>query len=317
MKNVLMTCSSKFFYAYPRIEDEITELNVNFKKILSEKPIPTVNLLEHVNDIDVYIVAVENVNKEVMDHANKLKYIIKYGVGTDNIDLLYAKEKGIIVTNAPAQNSSSVADMVMALTLALARKIIDGNEIVKNHKWELLIGNELNNKVMGVIGLGSIGKQVVTRAKAFGMKIIVNDIYQDTKYVADNYIQYLSKEQLFKESDFIAICVSLNNETKNMISKLSLIKMKRSAKIINTSRGPIINEDDLIWALNNDIIAGAALDVFNQEPPNELLIKAKNVILTPHIAGSTYEAAQNLGRITVNNLSRFLNDEPLRFMVIN
>lgn len=310
-----MTCSEKFYCAYPELENMITELGLDFIKVLSETPIETEELKRLVGDVDIYIVAVENVNSEVIDHAHNLKYILKHGVGTDNIDVKYAKGRGIVVTNAPGQNSDAVADMILALTLSLSRHLIQGDSIVKGRGWELLIGHELNNKVVGIVGLGSIGKRVAKRAHGFDMTLIAYDIIHDNDFAQSLEIRYVTKDQLLSKSDYVVICLDLNAATRNFFDKEAFKQMKSTAYLINTSRGPIVNEADLVWALNNEIIAGAALDVYSSEPPSESILSAKNIITTPHIAGSTYETAKKLSVVAVENIKRFLNGERLEHIV--
>lgn len=317
MTKVLMTCSENFYNAYPKIDREIESLGVQFEKILSEEPIPSQELVNYVKDVDIYLVAVEKVGKYVIDSAPKLKYILKHGVGVDNIDIEYAKKKGILVTNAPGQNCDSVADMTMALLLSAARCVVKGDSIVKRNEWELLIGHELQNKVLGIMGLGSIGKEVAKRALGFKMKLLAYDVFQNLDFANANGIQFVTKEKIFNNSDFIVICMQLNPETKHIINREAFKMMKPTVYLINTSRGPIVDEEDLMCALNNDIISGAAIDVYESEPPNKALVKSKNIITTPHIAGSTYESAERLSKIAVSNIAKFLLGKMPDFIVNN
>jgi D-3-phosphoglycerate dehydrogenase len=310
-----MTCSKSFYNAYCNIEEEMAAIGVDFTKVLSEKPIPMHELVKHVNDIDIYLVAVEKVDRTVIDAAPKLKYILKHGVGVDNIDVAYAKEKGILVTNAPGQNSDAVADMTMALMLAASRFVTKGDAIVKNNGWELLIGHELKNKVLGIMGLGAIGKEVAKRAKGFGMKILAYDVFQNLQYAREYNIQYVTKEELLSKADFVSVCMALNDDTKHSINRDFFKMMKPTAYLINTSRGPIVNEKDLIWALENDVISGAAIDVYESEPPDKTLVNAKNIITTPHIAGSTFECAERLSKIAVSNIAKFIAGSRPDFIV--
>lgn len=315
MINVLMTLSKTFYKTYPVFEVN-ENLDINATEFLTEdKPITKEEVIKNIKDKEVYVVTGEPVDKEVIDSARNLKLVVKYGVGVDNIDVDYLTKKKIPVTNAPGQNKHSVADLTVTLLLCAARHVPQAYSLLKNNGWNLFIGNDLNEKVVGIIGLGAIGKEVAKRCNGFGMKIIAYDMFKDMDYAQKMGIEYVELDQLIKESDFITLSCASTEETYHLIDKSKLNQMKKDCIIINTSRGSVVNESDLIYALENNIIKGAALDVFDSEPPNRRLIDLDNVIATPHIGGSTYEAAKNIGEITYDNLNRFINGNELRYVI--
>jgi D-3-phosphoglycerate dehydrogenase len=315
MVRALLTLGKSFFNAYPELGQDIMNTGVELKKIISDTPLTKDMILKNIENINIYVVAVEKIDRDILDAAKNLKYIIKHGAGLDNIDVGYATRKGIIVSYAPGQNASSVADLTVGLILAASRKIVQANHVVKSGGWELIIGNELDKKTLGIIGLGSIGKKVAIRAKAFGMNIVAYDMFKDEAFVKQMGIEYVDLDRLLAVSDFVSINLSLSENTVNLIRFEKLQRMKTNAFLINTSRGQVVNEEDLIKALKQGVIKGAALDVYNSEPPNYELVSLPNVICTPHIGGSTYECAKKLADITVNNIKKYLNGESLDYVI--
>ena len=298
------------------IADPIEEICVNrLKKFAEVKFLEDKSkLLEEIKDVDAIIVrSATKITKEVISRAERLKVIARAGVGVDNIDLNEATKRGIVVINAPDASSVSVAEHTIGLMLALARNLIYANNSLKNKKWEKkkLKGIELRGKTLGIIGLGRIGSQVAKRAKAFEMRVIAYDPYVTKEYANKLGVELVDFETLLKESDFITIHVPLTEKTKNMITKKEIEKMKDGVFIINCARGGIINENDLYEALKNGKVAGAALDVFEKEPPfDSPLLKLDNVIVTPHIGGNTKEAQKLACLMICEDIERILNGEP-------
>ena len=259
-------------------------------------------------------------NRDVLNQLPALKFIGVLATGYNVIDTEAAKEKGIIVTNIPGYGTDSVAQMVFALLLELCHHVQYHSDSVMQGKWsqstDFCYWNypliELAGKTMGIIGFGRIGGKVADIASAFGMNIIGNDNFKTDQSHRKNF-RWEEVNQLLEESDVVSIHCPLFPETKGLINKESLKKMKNSAFLLNTSRGPIIVEDDLAEALNNDWIAGAGLDVLSVEPPSKdnPLLYAKNCIITPHIAWATKEARTRLMDIAVNNLLAFINRKPV------
>lgn len=260
-----------------------------------------------ITDYDAIIVRSRTkITREIIDAAKLLKVIGRAGVGLDNIDVSYAISKGIKIVSTPEATSTSVAELVFAYILCHYRNLIKADFSMKNRKWlkHEIIGNELREKVLGIIGLGRIGVEVAKRARAFEMKLLVYDV-RDVKKECDeiNALQVPLKT-LLEESDIITIHVPLTKETYHMIGEKELSVMKRTAIIINTSRGEVIDGKALLKALNEGWIAGAGLDVFKHEPPIEEweieLISHPNVIATPHIGASTKEAQRRAGYLVAN-----------------
>ena len=261
-----------------------------------------------IEDFDAIIVRSRTkVTRDVIEASNKLKIIARAGVGVDNVDVQAATERGVMVINAPESTSITVAEHTMGLILALSRKIAIADSSVKQGKWEKskFMGIELNGKILGVIGMGRIGSQVVTRSKAFGMETIVYDPYITEKTASELGVTVVDFETLIKKSDVMTIHVPLTSETKYLIGKEQLEMMKENAFLVNCARGGIIKECDLYEALSTGKIRGAGLDVFENEPPeNSPLLELDNVVLTPHIAASTSEAQRDAAIIVANEIKK-------------
>jgi D-3-phosphoglycerate dehydrogenase len=269
----------------------------------TDRPYQKEEMLNLIRGIDGMIIGIDELSAEIIEKADKLKVISKYGTGLDNIDLPMATKKKIIVTNTPQANVDAVADLVFGLILSLARRIPEADQKTKNGKWEKIIGKSVWKKTLGVIGLGKIGKQVVKRARGFQMNILGFDLIKDKKFASRYGIKYVSLEKLLQKSDYITIHLPLNNATRGMISYKELGKIKKEAFLINTSRGGIVDEQALYQALRNNQLKGAALDVYHNEPPVESPLKElDNVIMTPHIGAYTEEAIENMGMQAAQNL---------------
>ncbi len=281
----------------------LTERNYKIKRNNTGRPYRKEEMLKLIRDVDGIIIGIDELSTEIIEEANTLKVISKYGIGLDNIDINMATNKKIIVTNTPTANVDAVADLAFGLILSLARRIPEADKKTKSGKWEKIIGKSVWEKTLGVIGLGKIGRQVVKRAKGFEMNILAFDIVKDKKIVQKYGIKYVNLEKLLQKSDYITIHIPLDDATRNMISYEELEKMKKDAFLINTSRGGIVDEEALYNALRNNKLRGAALDVYNNEPPRESPLKElDNVIMTPHIGAYTEEAIENMSIQAAQNL---------------
>ncbi len=252
-----------------------------------------------IKDYDALIVrSATNVTADVIDAAAKLKVIGRAGVGLDNVDLPAATKKGIVAMNTPAGNTTSTAEHTMSMILALSRNIPQACASLKSGKWERskFEGVELYGKTLGIIGLGRIGSTVARMAKGFGMKIMAYDPFLSTEIAAKIGVDVAEFEDIIKNADYITIHIPKSNETKNLIGAQELSKMKKTARVINCARGGIIDEEALAQVLQNKTIAGAAIDVFDVEPPdfNSPLLKLDNCVVTPHLGASTSEAQVNV-----------------------
>jgi D-3-phosphoglycerate dehydrogenase len=258
----------------------------------------------------------EIITRQMLEQANDLKVIARYGVGLDNIDLDAAFEKGVVVTYTPVLYDA-VTELTFGLILSLTRKIPQAIASVKEWRAERFTGVDLLGKTLGLIGLGNIGKRVASVGQSFGMKLVYTDIVRNEQTEKELGIQYLTLDDLLRTSDFVSIHVPLTKDTKNLIGKRELSLMKKQAYIINTARGKIIDESALIEALKNHQIAGAGLDTLAVEPPNVTnpLFELDNAIVTPHIGASTVETGKMKATAAVNDLISVLKGEKPKYPV--
>lgn len=291
----------KFSNAFKLLE-EVAEI----KKSESEQPLKKDELIKKIKDCHVLILGIEKITAEIMDHAKNLIIIARYGVGYDNIDIEAATKRGIIVTYTPHANSTSVAEHTFALILSLSKRIIEANLSIKSSEWAgtKFVGIELEGKTIGIIGTGAIGRKVAYIAKGFGMNILLHDIIRDENLEKNLNAKYVDLKDLLINSDIVSVHVPLNSKTYHMISEKELKLMKPTAYLINTARGGIIDEEALYKALKEKKIAGAALDVFEIEPPpkNSPLLKMDNVICTPHSAAFTIDALKRMDMMIVEDV---------------
>ena len=250
------------------------------------------------------------VTAEMLARAPTLRVVGRAGVGVDNVDLEAATKRGVLVLNTPGGNAVSVAEHTLALMLALARAIPQANQSVKQGRWEkkLFMGRELREKTLGIVGLGRTGVEVAKRARALEMKVVAYDPYVTPVVASEANAELVSLKRLLGESDYISLHVTLTPETADLIDAAALARMKTGVRIINCSRGEVIEERDLAEAIRAGKVAGAALDVFNQEPPlpNHPLASLPQVIVTPHIAGSTEEAQKVVGYRIAEQVREYL-----------
>ena len=261
----------------------------------------------------------DKIDSDLIDIAKNLKVISTYSVGFDHIDTQYAKKRKIRVGYTPEILTDATADLAFSLMLDVLRRVSEGDRIVRNGKWRQIygaydyVGTDLQGKTLGIFGLGRIGSTLAKRAKSFDMKIV----YHNRKPVSKNKekllgVRYVTLDKLITQSDVISIHVPHTKETNRLFDMKIFKKMKKSAFLINTARGKIVNEKDLITALNKKIIAGAALDVYESEPINEKhpLTRIQNIVLAPHIGSSTKETRAKMAEITVKNLNLGINGKP-------
>jgi D-3-phosphoglycerate dehydrogenase len=273
-------------------------------------------LLKLIPEADALISGTEPVTAGVLAAATRLKVIAKHGVGYENIDLSAAKARGVPVAVAGGAIADSVADMTIGLLLALARQIPQGNASVKSGEWKRFVGPELRGKSLGLVGLGQIGKEVCRRGKGFGMSLLAYDAYPDQTFAASWGVKYVSLEHLLTQSDFISLHLPVTPQTRQFIDREKLGLMKSSAFLINTARGELSDEAALYEALKSGRLAGAAADVFTNEPPHQNpLLQLENFIAMPHSAGQTPEGLRRMGEITAENILRVLRGEEPLFRV--
>lgn len=277
-------------------------------------PIPQKVLQSKIREADGLICfPYDMITKEVIDSANKLKVISTFSVGFDHIDIEYAKKKNIRIGYTPNVLTDATADLTFALLLDVARRVSEGDRIIRNGRWTKIyepteqLGVDLQDKTVGILGLGRIGSMFAKRAAAFDMKII----YHNTRRLSKSkekvlHAKYVSFEKLIKDSDFLSIHVPSTRQTSQLIDMKVFTKMKSTAYLINTSRGKVVNQRDLVQALRKKMIAGAGLDVFEEEPIDKLnsLTKLENVTLAPHIGSATHETRAKMAEIVIKNLNQ-------------
>jgi phosphoglycerate dehydrogenase-like enzyme len=264
------------------------------------------SLIDYLADADGAIVGLELINDSILKKLPRLKIIAKFGVGLDNIDLHACAEHDVMIGWTGGVNKRSVAEMALGFMLMLCRNLYSTSNQLKEGIWNKNGGLNLTGKTIGIIGLGNIGKELVYLLKPFDCKILVNDIVDISFFANEHGLVVVSKEDLVGMADIISIHTPLTEQTINLFDIEFLQKMKRNAILINTARGGIINETDLKTALKNNIIAGAALDVYDPEPPvDSELLKLPNLITTPHTGGNSYEAVVAMGESAISHLVNY------------
>lgn len=274
-------------------------------------------IIERAKDADCLIINKSIITAEMLDLLPKLKYVGLQSTGYNVIDCKAAREHGITVSNIPAYSTNAVAQLVFSFILQFTNKVSIHSDAVHSGEWcacpDFCFWKaplaELDSKTIGIIGFGSIGQRVKNIAKAFGMRVLVNTPHQNDKF---DDVEFVDFETLMKNSDIVTCHCPLTPKTENLINGSALKLMKKSAILINTSRGPVVNDKDLADALNNDEIQGAGLDVLKVEPPSNdnPLLTAKNCIITPHIAWAAYETRERLLGILESNLKAFIDGKP-------
>jgi len=275
-----------------------------------DRPLREAEMVDLIADVDGAILGLDEVTARVIAAGKRLKVISRYGVGVDNVDLKAATEAGVVVTNTPGTNHISVAELTMGLIISLARHIPQYNSSTKAGSWGRVTGLELAGKTLGLIGLGQVSREVIKRAAVFAMRILVHTRYPDAELTEAYGVEYVSLRRLLRESDFVSLHCNLTTERIGLIGEDELRSMKPTAYLINTARGELVDEAALYRALQKGWIAGAASDVFVEEPPTgSPLLQLENFIATPHVAANTYESIQRMGVMAAKNVLAVLNGE--------
>jgi len=273
-------------------------------------------LAEMVTDFDVIIAGTEPITEKVISKARCLKLISRVGIGLDGVDLLAAKRRGIQVSYTPDAPAPAVAEMTIGLMISLLRSIYVANTQMHRGEWQRHFGRRIPEVSIGVIGAGRIGGRVLRRLAGFGTpRILVNDIRPDLKVAPQLKIEWVDKETIYKEADLITLHLPLTMKTKNMIKRDQLMLMKSDAMIINTSRGGIINEEDLADVMNTGHLSGAAIDVFMQEPYKGNLAKIDRCLLTSHMGSMSIDCRTRMEIEATAEVVRFFLGEPLQNLV--
>jgi len=276
-----------------------------------DNPIPRDVLLKKIKDVEgLLCLLTEKIDKEVFDSGKKLKVVSNYAVGFDNIDVDEASERGIYVTNTPGILTETTADCAFALMMAVSRRIVEGDKNIRAKKWvhawgpKMFIGYDIYGKTLGIVGLGRIGTAMTKRAKGFDMKVIYYDPIRRKDLEKEYDIIFTPFLDLLAQADFVSIHVPLTKETHQLIGEKQFKKMKKTSFLINTSRGPIVDENALYNALKTKTIAGAGIDVFEKEPidPMNPLIELSNIVMTPHIASASIDTRTAMAMMAATNL---------------
>jgi len=306
----------------------IKELQKRYQVVVhrGKIPIPRKTLIEQIKNVDGLICfPYDMIDEEILENAKKIKVISTYSVGYDHIDLDFARKRSIKIGYTPEILTNATADLTVGLMLDLMRRITEGDRLIRAGKWNQIfgahdyVGTDLEGKTLGMLGMGRIGQAVVKRARGFGMTIKYHTRTRFSKtYEKKLGIEFVSFSELIKTSDVLSLHVPHTKQTHHIIDQNSLQKMKKTAILINTARGKIINEKDLILALKTKTIAGAALDVFEKEPigKNHPLTKMQNVVLAPHIGSSSAETRAKMAQITVQNLVLGLQRKKMIYSVL-
>lgn len=275
------------------------------------RPLRSRELIDLVNEVDGWIAGLDEISEEVINAAKRLRVISRYGVGVDRVDIRAATKRGIVVTNTPGSNSVAVAEMTICLILALARNLIYANLATRKGEWPRLEGIGLKDKTVGIIGLGSIGREVAIRLNSFGCHVLAYDPFIDKGSGHLLGVDMVSLDDLLARSDFVTLHCSLTPETSGMVNETFLQRMKKGAFLINTARGELIDEETVLNAVNKGHLRGVALDCFTKEPPNKdnPLLNHPRVIVTPHMASHTDEAIARMSWMAMENCLMVLTGE--------
>ena len=288
-------------------------------------PIPKRNLINKIKDMDGLIChPYDTIDKKVIKSAKNLKVISTFSVGFDHIDIDFAKSLGIKIGYTPEVLTNATAELTIGLILDILRRISEGDRIIRNKKWNVIFGaydytgTEVSGKTIGIIGMGRIGREVAKKANGLGMNVIYHNRKPVSKSIERKLkAKYVSESVLYKKSDVISLHVPYNKDTHHLMNSKIFKKMKKTSFLINTSRGKIVNEKQLVTALKTKEIQGAGMDVYESEPVHRdsLLLKLENVVLAPHVGSSTNETRQKMSDITVKNLVFALEGKKLLYSV--
>lgn len=297
--------------SFGRISEEpinlLKENGIEVDFLTEPKDEAVLDIIEKYNAI---VAGNDKITRKILERAKNLKIICKHGVGVDNIDLESAREFGITVTNVPSTNSDAVADLAFGLIIDLARKISITSQRVKKGSWKPLIGVDVHHKILGIIGLGAIGKRVAKRARGFDMTVLAYDPYIENLPEEFSFVKLSSLEEVLKNADFLTIHVPLTDKTKGLIGEREISIMKRGSFIINTAREGIIDESALYKYLKEEHLGGAGLDVIDKNSPiKDLLLSLEDVIILPHVGMYSRETINSVSMVCAKNIVKMLRGE--------
>ena len=295
-----------------KVEDVLKSKSIDYDIKTGLEPNELKSIIDNYHGI--LIRSATKLTADILENCSNLKVIGRAGVGVDNVDLDIATKNKILVMNTPLGNLEATAELTVGLMFSLYRHIHNANASTHEGKWEKakFMGTELKGKTLGIVGFGNIGQRVAEICKVIGMQILTNSNSASDEVLNSFGAKKVSTEELISSSDVLSLHTKLNDQTKNMLNKESIATMKSSSVIINCARGGLINESDLKDALNNDVIAGAAIDVYETEPATEnVMFGAKNLLLTPHLGASSKEAQSNVAIDVANQVADFLKENKI------
>lgn len=274
-------------------------------------------LRARIADVDGLLAGLDEIDASVFRAASRLRVVARYGVGTNNVDLRAAAEHGVVVTNTPGANAEAVAELVIGFLFALARSIVPADRAAHAGEWPSMVGIEVAGKTVGVLGLGKIGQAVARRAGALGCTVVAYDPYVEGQIADDCAARLAPLDVVLAQAHFLSLHLPLNPETGGLIDRSLLERVREGAYLINTARGELVVDEDLVWALDTGRLRGAALDTLDNEPPpaDHPLLQRKDVLITPHMGAHTVEAAVTMGRDALHDLIAVLAGDTPRFPV--
>ena len=302
--------TSRSFSRHPILKKELLELFPNSEFNTEGPPTGLANIVEFLEDAEGVVLGLEKINSQILQKLKKLKIIAKFGVGLDNLDLRAAKELGISVGWTGGVNKRSASEQALGFMIGLCRNLFFSSFPLKEGKWQKEGGKLLSGRIVGIIGCGNIGTDLIRLLQPFNCRIIICDILDKSEVVEAYKVIQVSQKKLLAEADLISLHVPLTELTQSMVNEEFLKHMKQSAYLINNSRGPVVNQKALKSALQQKIIAGAALDVYESEPPDDLeFLSLPNLMVTPHIGGNAEEAVLAMGRSAIAHLKKYFLDK--------
>jgi len=307
--NLKVVVTSRSFAKSTVLREELLRLFPNSVFNEDDKKLFGKELIKFINDADATIVGVETIDRSVLEHTPELKIISKYGVGLDNIDQESLKDRDIFLGWTGGTNKRSVSELTLCFMLGLCRNVFGSSFKLKKLEWEKDGGHQLSGKTVGIIGCGHTGSDVVRLLAPFGCNLLVNDIVDKSNFCLEQRASQVSLKVLLEQSNIISMHVPLTKQTRQMVNTNFLQQMRSTGFLINTSRGKVVDQEALKKALTEDEIGGAALDVFEEEPPTDKdILSLPNLMVTPHIGGNSLEGVEAMGRAAIKHLVLFFKN---------
>ena len=315
MKPVVVT-TSPGFGVVGRVPEALEERGWQFIRCIDTN-LADGGLSEHIENADFLVVGLIPTTRKTIHLAKKLKAILKHGVGVDNIDIPAATERKIPVLNTPGANANAVAELAVGCMFSLARHIPMVHKVVIEGGWQRYVGTEIQDKTLGIVGLGNIGKKLAVKAKALGMRVIAHDLYPDHAFMKQHDIELAELQELLRKADYVSLHVFGGGKNQSLIGAEELTSMKKTACVMNFARGDVVDLDALTKALQDGTIKGAAIDAYVQEPPDRShpVFSLSNVVFTPHSGADTTESVERVGLMNIEDIDALLlGERPKRIL---